>query len=58
MYSYIDVTHMGQTQRIIILRTGDNSITQFPLTDDSPNKPAYDAWLAEGNAPEEWQPES
>ena len=58
MYSYIDVTHMGQTQRIIILRTGENSITQFPLTDDNPNKPAYDAWVAEGNTATEWSPEA
>jgi len=58
MYSYIDVTHMGQTQRIIILRTGENSIMQFPLTDDNPNKPAYDAWAAEGNTATEWSPEA
>jgi hypothetical protein len=57
MYSYIDVTHMGQTQRIIILRTGENSIMQFPLTDDNPNKPAYDAWVAEGNTATEYSPE-
>jgi hypothetical protein len=57
MYYYIDTTHMGQTQRIIILRTGENSITQFPLTDDNPNKVAYDAWVAEGNVAEEWQPQ-
>jgi hypothetical protein len=54
MYSYLDVTHMGQTQRIILLRTGENSIMQFPLTEDNPNKPAYDAWVAEGNTAEEW----
>ena len=57
MYSYIDVTHMGQTQRIIIFRTGENSITQFPLTYDNPNKPAYDAWVAEGNTATEYSPE-
>jgi hypothetical protein len=57
MYSYIDVTHMGRTQRIILLRTGENSIMQFPLTDDNPNKVAYDAWVAEGNTAEEWSPQ-
>lgn len=58
MYSYIDVTQMGQTQRIIILRTGENSIMQFPLTDDNPNKAAYDAWVAKGNTAKEWKPEA
>ena len=58
MYYYLDVTHMGNTQRIILHQTGENSISQFPLTDDNPNKPAYDAWVAEGNTATEWQPEA
>ena len=29
--------------------------TAFPLTDDNPNKPAYDAWLEAGNTPEPWE---
>jgi hypothetical protein len=58
MYYYLDTTFMGQTQRIIIKRIGENALLQFPLTDDNPNKPAYDAWVAEGNTAEEWSPEA
>lgn len=57
MYYYLDVTHMGGTQRIIFRRTGENSVTQFPLVEGNPYKPEYDAWVAEGNTAEEWSPD-
>jgi hypothetical protein len=59
MFYYFDTTNMnGNTQRHIMQRLSDSGIQSFPLTDDNPNKPAYDAWLELGNTPEEWQPES
>lgn len=57
MYYYLDVETMYGTQRHILTRLPDGGVQSWPLTDDNPNKPAYDAWLAEGNTPEEWNPE-
>lgn len=56
MYYFIDKIDLitGQLQRHIISNQSENGITVWPLTDDNPNKPAYDKWLAEGNEPEEW----
>lgn len=55
MFYYIDITdYMGNTQRHIMQPLQDNGVCSFPLTDDNPNKPAYDEWVIEGNTPEEW----
>lgn len=57
-YFYLDVERTtGGVQRHILTRLPDGGVQSWPLTDDNPNKPAYDAWLAEGNIPEEWKPE-
>jgi hypothetical protein len=34
------------------------SVLTFPYSDDNPNKQRVDAWIAEGNTLEEWQPAS
>lgn len=59
MFYFFDVTDsMSQiTQRHILQRKADGGVLSFPLTDDNPNKPAYDEWVAAGNTPEPWQPE-
>ena len=58
MYYYLDVqSPLDDTvQRHILTRLPDGGVMSFPLTPDNPNTPAYEAWLAEGNEPEEWNP--
>ena len=60
MFYFIDITEpMTQTvQRHIIQPLDDGGVCSFPLTDDNPNKPAYDAWVTEGNTATEWKPEA
>jgi hypothetical protein len=59
MFYFFDTTNInGNTQRHIMQRLTDGGIQSFPLTDDNPNKLIYDAWLAEGNTPEEWDDRS
>jgi len=57
MYYYLDIQSMlnESTQRHIVTRLPDGGVRSFPLTDDNPNTPAYEAWLAEGNTPEPWE---
>lgn len=59
MYYFIDKTDLitGQFQRHIVIWQSGDGITVWPLTDDNPNKPAYDEWVAAGNTPEEWNPQ-
>ena len=55
MFYYADIpTMMGEVQRHILQPLADGGVMSFPLTDDNPNKAAYDAWVAEGNTAEEW----
>lgn len=59
MFYYADIpTMMGEVQRHILQRLEDGGVRSFPLTDDNPNKAAYDAWVAEGNTAEEWSPDA
>ena len=58
MYYYLDLDGLNGTQRHILQPLSDGAVLSFPLTDDNPNKSAYDAWVAEGNTAEEWQPEN
>jgi hypothetical protein len=60
MYYYLDIeTPLDSTpQRHILARLPDGGVMSFPLTDDNPNKAAYDAWLAEGNEPADWSPDA
>ena len=59
MFYYSDIpTIMGEVQRHIMKRLHDGGFMSFPLTDDNPNKAAYDVWVAEGNTPEEWSPDA
>ena len=57
MFYYLDITSIYGTQRHILKRLPDGGVMSFPLTDDNPNKAAYDAWVAEGNTAEEWRSE-
>ena len=57
MFYYLDITSTAGTQRHILTHLPDGGVMSFPLTDDNPNKAAYDAWVAEGNTAEEWNPE-
>ena len=54
MFYYLDIESFGQVQRHILQSLADGAVISFPLTDDNPNKAAYDAWVAEGNTAEEW----
>lgn len=56
MFYYLDIESFGQVQRHILQPLADGGVRSFPLTDDNPNKAAYDAWIAEGNTAEEWTP--
>ena len=58
MFYYLDIDGLNGTQRHILQRLADGGVMSFPLTDDNPNKPAYDAWVAEGNTATEWKPEA
>jgi hypothetical protein len=58
MFYYLDIESFGQVQRHILQPLADGGVMSFPLTDDNPNKPAYDAWIAEGNTAEEWSPDA
>lgn len=59
MFYFVDVTDQfaGVVQRHILTRLPDGGVQSWPLTDDNPNKPAYDEWVAAGNTPEPWNPE-
>lgn len=57
MYYFLDLEDgiSGQTVRHIFTLHGDG-YTSFPLTDDNPNTPAFEAWVEAGNTPEPWNP--
>ena len=54
MFYYLDIESFGVVQRHILQLLSDGGVRSFPLTDDNPNKPVYDTWVAEGNTAEEW----
>jgi hypothetical protein len=58
MFYYLDIDGSNGTQRHIFQPLADGGVMSFPLTDDNPNKVAYDAWVAGGNTATEWQPEA
>jgi hypothetical protein len=58
MFYYLDIESLGKVQRHILQPLSDGGVMSFPLTDDNPNKPAYDEWVAEGNTATEWSPEA
>ena len=57
MFYYLDIDRSNGIQRHIFQPLSDGGVMSFPLTDDNPNKPAYDAWVAEGNTATEYSPE-
>jgi hypothetical protein len=58
MFYFYDIQTSSGTQRHILQPLSDGAVMSFPLTDDNPNKVAYDAWVAEGNTATEWSPEA
>jgi len=58
MFYYLDIDGLNGTQRHILQPLADGGVMSFPLTDDNPNKPAYDAWVAKGNTATEWKPKA
>lgn len=58
MFYYLDIDSLNGTQRHILQPLADGGVMSFPLTDDNPNKVAYDEWVAKGNTATEWQPEA
>ena len=58
MFYYLDIDGLNGTQRHIFQELPDGGVMSFPLTDNNPNKPAYDAWVAKGNTAAEWKPEA
>lgn len=57
-YRIIETDNLGVVNTTVCIMNDDDSYTAFQLTDDNPNTAAYLAWLAEGNTPEPWQPET
>jgi hypothetical protein len=57
-FYFVDIEEpfVGEVQRHIIEPLSDGLICSFPYSDDNPNKQRVDAWIAEGNTLQEWQP--
>jgi hypothetical protein len=49
-YEIVETEFMGQTQKHVIIDRGDGSFESFPVDEDNPR---YQAWIAEGNTPED-----
>jgi hypothetical protein len=60
IFYFVDVEAplTNEMQRHIIEPMSDGGVRSFPFTDNNPNKQRVDAWIAEGNTLEEWQPAS
>lgn len=43
---------------IIVQPLGDGGVRTFPEDESNPDYQQYLAWLAEGNTPEEWNPDA
>lgn len=53
-YGVITFTHLDGTDGINIVRIDGEMVTTLGLGEDDAG---YQAWLAEGNEPQEWNPE-
>ena len=60
MYFVKSDTVFGAEIRYVVFRFSDGSVQSFIDHEDnnSPERQAYLAWVAEGNTAEEWNPEN
>ena len=60
MYFFYDITPpiSATSNRYIIEPIEGGGHNSWLLTDDDPHKKHLDAWIADGNTLQEWQPES
>lgn len=57
MFYFLDIETPNGVQRHVFSPLPNGGVKSFPLTDDNPNKAAYDQWVEDGNIATKWTPE-